>query len=79
MRITLVLSLILGLVVGTVASQGTKQSPIGNISSLVLVVVALLTSLFPEEFGYSNDEENNDSRPSTFPIEREKRHVSDIF
>jgi hypothetical protein len=44
---------------------------------LVILLVSVLLFFFPEEFGFPQEE--TVARPSLFPIERERKFVSDIF
>jgi hypothetical protein len=67
------------LLLATVAAAGsTKESTLCEDKlRLVILLVSVLLCLFPEEFGFQ--EEESVPRPSLYPIERERKFVSNIF
>jgi DDE superfamily endonuclease len=50
--------------------------PMEDPTRLIIMLVALLVSLFPEEFGFMSA---RPKRPSVYPIQRKRRMVSDIM
>jgi hypothetical protein len=57
-------------------TEGDEGLPMEDTSHMIVMLVAVLMSLFPEEFGYGIFKA---IRPSVYPIERKRRMVSDIM
>jgi hypothetical protein len=76
MTTMLVILLVLALL-ATSALAGGGHDEIEDKGRMVLILVSVLLSLFPEEFGFKSPCET--TRPSVYPIKRSRRPVSDIM
>jgi DDE superfamily endonuclease len=74
--ITITALLVLLSVVVLADGEEAQPLPTQDISRLVIILVSVLLSLFPDEFGYGS---MNEVRPSVHPIQRRRRNVVDIF